>query len=353
MSAAQIRSQLERKQAQHINAERKAGKYRSKESKKRADAAKARSVAASTKSAQTAKSKYRDADQRDREAESAGKEASRWQSRASGYAKEAAVLSSKLAKAIASEQRGAEQKRDREQKQRDRREAAANAVRSDRVTSAEMRVASLQDSLPSPKPEKLRVLILTSSGEGDLRVGREMRQIRAAVRAAVLRDFIELDLRPAATPSDLLDGITEFRPHVVHFSGHSDEAFVVFEGDTDAPNPGVAIPATVFARAIAAVDYPPSLVVFNSCNSESQAVSLVQGIIPFAIGMSDTVDDGHAIRYAARFYGAIANGQSIGGAHELARADLEMQGAAGHELPTLAVAEGLDARMLALVTGTV
>ena len=63
---------------------------------------------------------------------------------------------------------------------------------------------------------------------------------------------------------------------------------------------------------------PPSLVVFNSCNSESQAVSLVQGIVPFAIGMSDTVDDGDAIRYAARLYGAIANGQSIGGAHELA-----------------------------------
>jgi hypothetical protein len=168
----------------------------------------------------------------------------------------------------------------------------------------------------------------------------------------VHRDFIEFDIRPAATTSDLLDGITEFRPHVVHFSGHSNESFILFEDDTDGPNPGIAIPAAVFASALAAVDEPPSLIVLNSCNSAPQAAQLIQGVVPFAIGMSDTVDDGDAIRYSARFYGAITNGQSIEGAHELARTDLEMQGTAGHDIPTLMVAAGLSARDASLVTGT-
>jgi hypothetical protein len=66
-------------------------------------------------------------------------------------------------------------------------------------------------ALRAAKPEKLRVLILGAGPAGDLRVGREQKRIRAAVESALHRDLIELDVRPAATTSDLLDGITRFR----------------------------------------------------------------------------------------------------------------------------------------------
>ena len=46
MSASQYRGQLDRKRKQRIDADKKAGEYRSKESSKRADAAKARQAAA-------------------------------------------------------------------------------------------------------------------------------------------------------------------------------------------------------------------------------------------------------------------------------------------------------------------
>lgn len=48
MSASQYRGQLDRKRKQRIEADKKAGEYRSKESSKRADAAKARQAAAKT-----------------------------------------------------------------------------------------------------------------------------------------------------------------------------------------------------------------------------------------------------------------------------------------------------------------
>ena len=77
MSASQYRRQLERKRSQRVEAEKKAGEYRSKESKKRAEADKARQAAAKTKSESTAKSKLREAERRDGEAAAAGKEARR------------------------------------------------------------------------------------------------------------------------------------------------------------------------------------------------------------------------------------------------------------------------------------
>jgi hypothetical protein len=165
--------------------------------------------------------------------------------------------------------------------------------------------------LREPKPEKLRVLILGASSEGDLRVGREQKRIRAAVESVLHRDQIELDVRPAATTADLLDGLTKFRPHVVHFSGHSSDDLIVFEAEEDGPHEGVVVTAHAFASAVKATDDPPLLVLLNSCKSASQIDDLVGQVVPFAIGMADSIEDGDAINYAARFYAAIANGHSI------------------------------------------
>lgn len=109
------------------------------------------------------------------------------------------------------------------------------------MASTESAVGSALRQLPAPKPEKLRVLILGASSKGDLRVGREQKRIRAAVESALHRVQIDLDVRSAATTTDLLDGITKFRPHVVHLSGHSNEDLIVFEDEQDKPHEGVIV----------------------------------------------------------------------------------------------------------------
>lgn len=349
MSASQFRGQLERKRKQKFEAEKKAGGFRTKESKKRADAAKARQAAAKTRSESTAKRKLREAERREKEAETAGKEAGRWQTKASGYAKEESALTAKLARAERSEADAAERRRKREQQQAGRRAAAERATLESRIGNAESSVDHVVRQLRAPKPEKLRVLILGASAEGDLRVGREQKRIRAAVESALHRDQIELDVRPAATTADLLDGITKFRPHVVHFSGHSNEALIVFEDEQDEPHEGVIVTARAFAKAIEATDDPPLLVLLNSCKSAAQADDLVAQVAPFAIGMADSIEDGDAINYAAQFYAAIANGQSIKASHLSGQAALELAGLDGAELPTLAWAQGVDPATTILV----
>jgi hypothetical protein len=172
----------------------------------------------------------------------------------------------------------------------------------------------------APKPERLRILLLGASSDGGLRVGREQKRIRAAVQSALHRDLVDLDVRPAATTDDLLDGITRFRPHVVHFSGHSDDDLIVFEDEKDEVHEGIVVTARAFALALKATDDPPLLILLNSCNSACQVDDLVAAVAPFAIGMADAIDDGDAITYAAQFYAAVANGQSVGAAHFSAKA---------------------------------
>ncbi|WP_336084642.1 CHAT domain-containing protein [Nocardia sp. SSK8] len=349
MSANQYRNQLTTKRKQRVDAEKKAGEFRTKESKKRGEAAAVRLAASKTKSESIAKSKLREAERKDKEAETAGKEAGRWQERASNYAKSEADLQGKLAKAEKSEADAAELKRKRDEQRAQRLAAGQQAELESRIANTESAVDRVLRRLPTPKPEKLRVLILGAAGEGDLRVGREQKRIRAAVESALHRDQIEFDVRPAATPADLLDGIGRFRPHVVHFSGHSDDDFLVFEQDTDELNSGTDVTAGAFVRAIQATDTPPLLVMLNSCNSAAQIDDLVAEVVPFAIGMADEIEDGDAINYAAQFYASITNGQSINSSHLSGRSALELAGLTGADLPTLVWAPDVDPSVTILV----
>lgn len=348
MSADMYRREVERKRKQRIDAEKKVGQARSKEAEKRSAASTARAAASKTKSETTARSKLREAERHEQAAASAGKDAGRAQEQASRYAREEAAAASKLARAEQSEAAAAETRRKREQDRAERAARSARVALERRVEGAETMASTALRELRAPKVEKLRILLLGASSLGDLRIGREQKRIRAAVQAALHRDYVEIDARPSATTADLLDGVTGFRPHVIHFSGHGDYDLLEFEHDDDEPHDGFAVSADAFADAVVATDTPPLVVLLNSCNSATQLPALV-GLIPFAIGMTDTIEDVDAINYAAQFYAAVANGQSIESAHRSARAALKLAGLPGAELPELACAPDVDPAAAVLV----
>ncbi|MFP7365558.1 CHAT domain-containing protein [Corynebacterium callunae] len=355
MSASQIARELERAQKVKTEAEKKTGEYRTQESLKRMAAEKAAEAAGKTRSESTRRMKLSEHDRRLKEAQAAGKSATQWQRKASDASKKVSDLTTKLTKAQLDEATRAEKKRvaeyNKTMAELKREQAALNA----RVVETGNSVVALERRLPAPIIEKLRILVLTSDpmgalpGERSLRLGREQKRISQAVKSATHRDWVEFDFRTAATPEDLLDGLTEFSPHVLHFSGHSNEEIVLFEEDQDDPNPGRAISAATLSRALAAVDTPPSLVVLNSCKSAGQLDILTEGGIPFVVGMLDSIDDTGAIVFSARFYATIANGQSLASAVNTGKVALEMAGFSGGELPVLAHAEDVDPSNLFLV----
>ncbi|MEU3917995.1 hypothetical protein [Streptomyces sp. NPDC029004] len=348
MNASYCRGQLERKNKSRADADKKVGEYRRKEADKRSAATKARAAAAKSQNASTVKSRLREADRYEDQTNSAASDAATWTAKAAQYGKEAADLQVKLAKAEQAERQAADRARERARKEAERRAASSQRAIQGRLTATEGQVSIVLRELRAPKPEKLRVLMLGASSEGDLRVNREQAQIRRAVERALHRDLVALDVRPAATTDDLLDGLSQFRPHVVHFSGHSDTDLIVFEQDVDEPHEGAIVTARAFASAIKATDDPPLLVLLNSCHSAAQIDNLVE-TVPFAIGMADEIGDGDAITYAARFYASVANGHSVQAAHDLGRAAIELAGLPDHELPTLACALDVDAKATLLV----
>ncbi|MGK9462520.1 SAV_2336 N-terminal domain-related protein [Streptomyces sp. G6] len=349
MNASYYRSQLDRKNKARAGAEKKVGEFRKKEADKRAKATKERSAAAKASSQNTVNSKLRAAQRYENEANKAGQDASTWSAKVGKLSKEAADLSAKLAKAEQAERAAAEKARQREQQKTQRRAAAEQQKIESRLTATEGEVRMVMRELRAPKPEKLRVLLLAAASAGDLRVGQEQQRIRAAVQSATHRDLVDLDLHPAATADVFLDALTRFRPHVVHFSGHSTQDLIAFEKGEDGFHEGAIVSAGAFARAIAAVDDKPLLVLLNSCHSAAQTGKLVD-TVPFAIGMSDSIGDVDAITYAARFYAAVADGQSIQAAHLLSQAAIEMNGLLGRDLPTLTCAANVDPSATRLVT---
>ncbi|WP_128381926.1 DEAD/DEAH box helicase [Streptomyces cavernae] len=333
VTASYYRSRLDTKNKARADADRKASEFRRREADRRAMAVRERAAADRTKNANSQSARLRNAQRYDDQADMALRDAQIWSAKAAQYGKEAADLGAKLSKAERASRRAA---------------TGEGAIENDQST-AEGHVHTVLKELRAPKPEKLRVLLLGSAADGDLRVGREQERIRVAVQSATHRDLVELDAHPAATADVFLKALTRFRPHVVHFTGQRTQDLIAFEQEERGFHNQAIVSVDAFAQAIAAVSDKPLIVLLNSSYSPAQITRLVD-TVPFAIGMSDSIGDVDAITYAARFYAAIADGQSVRAAHLVSQAAVEMKGLPEHDLPVLTCAADVDPDATKLVT---
>lgn len=263
--------------------------------------------------------------------------------------REAADQDAKAKKARQADERRAADQRPADERRMEQARTEDRSYAQSLVGSAEERLTELiRDATRPPKKEQLRILYATANAMGDLRVDEEIRRVKAVVKASTHRDQVLIETLPAATAGDLLDGLTSFRPHVVHFSGHSNQSVLVFDDGSDARGSGKTVTAKAFKAAVEAPDEPPRLVVLNSCKSGAQLASLL-GKVAIAIGMTDSIGDPDALTFATRFYRSLAEGQSVQASLDTARADMEMNGLPGHDLPTLESLPGVDPAVVRLV----
>ncbi|MQA11737.1 MAG: hypothetical protein GEU98_24945 [Pseudonocardiaceae bacterium] len=351
MSTDDDRRRLEAKRKSQADNAGKAANLRKKESRKRGEAAAAERAAKRTKNPSQAERKQKEVRRATEAAAKYGETAATLETKAAADAAAAARLQGTISKADSMESERAARKQaiaQRAAEREQRRTSQQIKATEQRVAATDAKADIALRALAAPKAEKLRILMLGASPGGDLRITREHTRIQRAIAASLHRDQVEIDVRLSATTNDLQEGIAKFRPHVVHFSGHGDEQLVGFEEDEDDFHEGVVVTAGAFASACEATDHPPTLIVFNACDSAETAEALVERFAPMAIGMTGSIEDGDALNYGAALYTSIANGHSVMSAHMAGKAAIELSGGE-HELPYLAEAVNVNASGVILV----
>jgi len=156
----------------------------------------------------------------------------------------------------------------------------------------------MDDLIQKPK---LRVLFFASdpSDESRLNLGKELQSIRNR-----LKDNPEFEIKDhlATKHNDIMNEIMNYKPHIVHFSGHgTPEGELRFEDEVGNAR---SIPPDALATLFSLAKDSVKCVVVNTCYAEKQARAIAQ-YIPIVIGTKSEISDDAAISFSTGFYTAL------------------------------------------------
>ena len=128
-----------------------------------------------------------------------------------------------------------------------------------------------------------RIALLTSSpiGEDPLDVSLEAREIEVERMKAVSRDKFDIRLFPAATTDSLLTAINDYRPAILHFSGHGNLSGLSFDNKTIEDVGGTYVDFGVVSKLLATAPVRPKLIFLNACQSVGKTTpqrSIIRGV---------------------------------------------------------------------------
>lgn len=204
---------------------------------------------------------------------------------------------------------------------------------------------------PKSMKAHLRVAFLATNPDlgAPLRTDLEARNVLRAVKKSDNRDLVDIRHLPAASVTDLLEALNEFKPNVVHFSGHGGQGALLFDDASSDAGNGVEIDFPLVLEIISATQTPPKLLVFNACDSLDGADVFLQKS-PVVIGMASSIGDGAAIMFSEQFYSALAGGQSV--EHALAQGKIVLKAArlSDADYPSIISSPTCDPSQLKFVT---
>lgn len=207
--------------------------------------------------------------------------------------------------------------------------------------ASSMRVMVTRQALKKKKPLDVLYLMANPDKDNALRVDVEMRQVLEAVRGSRLRDNVNIHQSPAADLNSIINGLNDHAPRIVHFSGHGySGGLAVDHAKVQRPR-GKVVTFDLLGKAFASVDSPPDVVVLNACESAGARKALLPSAKALIV-MNDSISDVAATAFAAKFYAAIASGQSLKSAFKQGQLAIEAASINEVNIPELITARGVN-----------
>jgi CHAT domain len=146
-----------------------------------------------------------------------------------------------------------------------------------------------------------------------LRLQEEEREIKEQLRLAGYGKT-PINSTGATRPRDIRQAMLDFKPQIVHFSGHgAEEDGLVFE---DVTGQEKLVSSEALAELFRLFSNRVECVVLNACYSKFQAEAIARHV-NYVVGMSKAIGDRAAIEFAIGFYSALGAEESIEFAYEL------------------------------------
>jgi AAA-like domain/CHAT domain len=185
----------------------------------------------------------------------------------------------------------------------------------------------------SPRKKKT-ILFLAANPKNStpLLLGKEVQEISEALQRSKKRDKFQLEQQWAVTPREMQRAVLDYKPEIVHFSGHgAGEDGLALENETGQIK---LVNAKALAGLFELFMDRVECVVLNACYSDVQAAAIAHHI-PYVIGMKQAVGDNAAREFAVGFYDALAAGESIEFAYKSGCVSISMAGIPEELTPVL------------------
>ena len=196
----------------------------------------------------------------------------------------------------------------------------------------------------------LRILFLAANtasiGKTDL--AKEVERIFARLRETSLIMRVETRVVWDASVNELEQHLRQFNPNILHISGHgtaAGEPLVL-----GATGRAVTLPLGPLAELVTQLGSNVQCIVLNACNTDAQAAVLTE-VAACTVAMQAPILNSSAVLFASSFYTALAAGDSVQAAFDLARLRIAAAGKPDADVPVLRCQDAKIANELRLCRG--
>jgi GTPase SAR1 family protein len=172
----------------------------------------------------------------------------------------------------------------------------------------------------------------------NLRLQEEEREIRERLRLSGYGK-VPINSAVAVRPRDIQQALLDFKPQIVHFSGHgANQQGLVFE---DNVGKVTLIESEALTQLFELFSSRVECVVLNACYSVIQAQAIAK-YVNYVVGMNEAIGDSAAIEFSVGFYAALGAGETYEFAYKIGCNAIQLAGIQEHLTPKLLKKESLS-----------